>query len=80
MVGKHFLQLRRQSLLESGPQEESAPVGAMSRNLGSSWAPFLGALTLSHGFSSQLLANTAQTSRAVHSTSLQTQKSALAIS
>ena len=56
-------------------------MGAMSRNLGSSWAPFLGALTLSHGFSSQLLANlTAQTSRAVHSTSLQTQKSALAIS
>ena len=45
-------------------------MGAMSRNLGSSWAPFLGAVTLSHGFSSQLLANTAQTSRAVCSTIL----------
>ena len=45
-------------------------MGVMSRNLGSSWAAFLGTVTLSHGFSSQLLANTAQTSRAVRCTIL----------
>lgn len=78
MVGKHFLNFVDSPSVRVGPGGECT-CGGHVRNLGSPWAPFLGAVSLSMAFPASY-PFTAQTSRAVRSPPSRLQRSARAIS